>query len=173
MEIEGVAFKEELAEHLRRAMRGYASSVMVISAADRNGTRYAMSVTSATSLTLDPPAMLMCVNRQASCYALLNSGCEFCINVLAVDHLRIARLCTATKGEGRFAAGDWQRDECGVPYLSDAQAAIFCRHDRHISYGTHDIFIGRVRRVIASRPIDPLVYIDGAYKGLRTEALVG
>lgn len=162
---------EILGDKLRSAMRGHASSVSVISAADSGGTRYAMSATSAMSLTLDPPAMLVCINRKVSCYPLLSTGTDFCINILAVDHLPIARLCVVAKGEGRFSSGDWRNDSNGVPYLSDAQAAIFCAQDKRIPYGTHDIFISRVRDVVIRRAIDPLVYVDGYYKALRAGSL--
>ena len=172
MKADSWSLAEILGDKLRTAMRGHASSVSVISAADRSGNRYAMSATSAMSLTLDPPAMLICINRQVSCYPLLSTGTDFCINILAVDHLPIAKLCVVAKGEGRFSSGDWRLDADGVPYLSDAQATIFCVQDKVIPYGTHDIFIGRVRDVLIRRTIDPLIYVDGCYKALEAGALV-
>lgn len=164
---------DDVSPLLKQAMRGLASSVALISAADKSGARVAMAATSVTALTMEPPAMLVCVNRNTSSYPTLREGGDFCINVLAVDHLPLAQLCSGSaKGEERFASGLWERDSLGVPYLNDAQAAIVCSQDKRIEYGTHDIFIGRVRMVHLPRGIDPLVYVDGAYKALQSDPLV-
>jgi flavin reductase (DIM6/NTAB) family NADH-FMN oxidoreductase RutF len=163
---------EQIVGSLKQAMRGLASSVVLISTADADGGRTAMAATSATALTMDPPAMLICINRSVSSYPALLTGADFCINILAIDHLPLARLCSSpARGEARFSEGAWERDEQGVPYLADAQAAIICSQDQRIPYGTHDIFIGKVRGVHLPRGIDPLIYVDGAYKALREDAL--
>lgn len=170
---EAVLFSpEQIAGLLKQAMRGLASSVVLVSTADAEGNRSAMAATSATALTMDPPAMLICINRSVSSYPILRDGADFCINVLAVDHLPLAQLCSGgAKGEARFAEGAWERDAQGVPYLADAQAAIICTQDQRIPYGTHDIFIGKVRSVHLPREIDPLIYVDGVYKSVREGAL--
>lgn len=171
--------EEEIFEHghvaalLKQAMRGLASSVSLISAADKSGARVAMAATSVTALTMEPPAMLACINRNTSSYPTLRDGADFCINILAVDHLPIAQLCSSgAQGEERFANGLWEKDARGVPYLKDAQAAIVCTQSRRIEYGTHDIFIGLVRQVHLPREIDPLVYVDGSYRAVHADPLV-
>jgi len=161
----------ELVEGMRRSMRGLASSVSVLTCRMRDGSRHAMVATSVTSLCLDPPAMLVCVNRSASFHRALAEQQGFCINILGRTHLPVANQCaTGASGEARFAGGDWLSDESGIPYLADAQAAILCTQEQRMSYGTHDIVIGRVRDVRLAGTVDPLLYADGAFCWLHRES---
>lgn len=165
MMTEAVAGTEELAAKLKGAMRGFAQSVVIITTIDDAGVRYAMAATAVTPLSMDPPSMLICVNRTVSSYKILEGGANFCLNILGVDQQDIARCCGgAAKGEERFATGHWETDEHGLPYAADAQAVISCHQRQRISYGSHDIFIGDVRSVRLADTVDPLIYLDGAYR---------
>lgn len=155
----------ELASALKTAMRGFAQSVVIITTIDDDGARYAMAATAVTPLSMDPPSMLICVNRTVSSYKILEGGANFCLNILGVEQEDVAKCCGgAAKGEERFAVGRWQNDENGLPFLVDAQAAISCHQRERISYGSHDIFIGDVQAVRLSGTTDPLIYLDGAYR---------
>ena len=154
-----------LGASLRQAMRGLAKSVVIITMIDSEGRRHAMAATAVSPVTMTPPSMLFCINRDASSYSTLLGGADFCINILAFEHLELARLCGGgAKGEARFNTGAWAQDESSVPYLRDAQASVICAQDQRIPYGTHDIFIGIVRKVAFSDSIDPLIYANGSYK---------
>ncbi|UTP26514.1 flavin reductase family protein [Burkholderia sp. FXe9] len=145
------------------AMRRLARSVTVISSA-HDGRRYSMSATAVDSLSTDPPSLLICINRSASLYPPLDAGAGFCVNVLSAAHEGIAIDCSGRlKGEARFTTGDWHTSALGVPYLRDAQASLVCEQDGRFEYGTHTVFIGRIREVLMSGDVDPLVYLDGAY----------
>lgn len=150
---------------LKLAMRGFAQSVVIVSTVGEDGVRHAMAATAVTPLSMDPPSMLICINRSVSSHPVLESGAHFALNILHKEQLDVARACGgAEKGEARFASGNWQADEQGVPYLADAQAAIICHQRQRISYGSHDIFIGDVQSVLLADHADPLVYFDGAYR---------
>lgn len=158
---------------LRLAMRGLAKSVTLISTIGDTGQRHVMPATAVTPVSMAPPSMLFCINRDASSYPTLLAGAGFCINILGQNHLDLAHHCSVgAKGEARFEQGSWHRDESGLPYLADAQAAIICAQDHRSSYGSHDIFIGLVSRVHFGCEIDPLVYAEGVYTGLADQALV-
>jgi flavin reductase (DIM6/NTAB) family NADH-FMN oxidoreductase RutF len=152
-----------LRDDMLMAMRRMARSVAVISC--RHGERrYSMSVTAVDSLSADPPSLLICINRNASIYPPLDAGADFCINLLAADHRDIAVDCSGRlKGEERFTSGEWEDDVLGVPCLRDAQANLVCRQDGRFDYGTHAVFIGRLREVRLAGEVSPLVYVDGAY----------
>lgn len=152
-----------LRDDMLKAMRRMARSVAVISC--RHGEqRYSMSVTAVDSLSADPPSLLICINRGASIYPPLDAGADFCINLLAADHRDIAVDCSGRlKGEQRFTSGQWDDDLLGVPCLRDAQANLFCEQDGRFDYGTHAVFIGRLREVRLAGEVSPLVYVDGAY----------
>jgi flavin reductase (DIM6/NTAB) family NADH-FMN oxidoreductase RutF len=152
------------------AMRRLARSVAVISCA-HEGRRFSMSVTAVDSLSTEPPSLLICINRSASLHPPLDAGADFCVNVLSARHESIAIDCSGRlKGEARFTTGDWQTSGHGVPFLRDAQASLVCAQDGRFEYGTHTVFIGRVKEVRTSGDVDPLVYVDGAYTTRGTPA---
>lgn len=162
----------EVADSLRLAMRGLAKSVTLISTADKSGRRHVMAATAVSSVSMAPPSMLFCINRDASSYLALLEGADFCINILAKDHLSLAHHCSmVAKGEARFEHGNWAHADSGIPYLAEAQASIFCTQDHRMPYGSHDVFFGLVNKVHFGHEIDPLVYAGGVYKGLEAQQL--
>jgi flavin reductase len=147
----------------RDAMRRFATTVSVISCAS-GGCRHGMSATAVTSLSVDPPALLVCVNKSTATHRVLSRGGRFCVNVLRSFHSQVSQAFSGKlKGEDRFRVGAWQETDDGLPFLGDAQANLFCEIDRITDYGTHTIFIGRVYSAIVHADVDPLLYQDGKY----------
>jgi flavin reductase (DIM6/NTAB) family NADH-FMN oxidoreductase RutF len=147
----------------RFAMRRLASAVGVVTALGE-GARVGMTASSITSLTINPAALLVCVNRSARLHACLGIGAPFCVNILASAQREIsAAFAGGLAGEARFASGVWTPDERGVSRLDDAQANISCSVDRMFAYGTHSIVIGRVEAVRTAGAVDPLIFQDGHY----------
>ncbi|WP_321816082.1 MULTISPECIES: flavin reductase family protein [unclassified Paraburkholderia] len=154
---------EPLRADMLLAMRRLARSVAVISCCDGER-RYSMSATAVDSLSTEPPSLLICINQSSSMYPPLAAGADFCVNLLAASQQDIAIDCSGRlKGEARFTSGDWQRSEQSVPYLDGAQANLLCTQDGRFDYGTHTVFIGKLREVKLSGDIEPLLYVDGAY----------
>lgn len=155
---------ENIADNLKGAMRGFAQSVVIITTLGDDGVRYAMAATAVTPVSMDPPSMLICVNRTASAHRILEGGAHFCLNILSATQADVGKSCAVSRGDGRFAVGDWRTDEDGLPYLADAQAVIVCHQRQVTAYGSHDIIVGDVQSVRLSGEIDPLIYLDGAYR---------
>ncbi|MEM7017168.1 MAG: flavin reductase family protein [Pseudomonadota bacterium] len=158
----------DLAANLKLAMRRLAATVNVISAIDGEGQRHAMTATAVTSLSAEPPSLLICVNKSASIHDVLQAGAGFCINVLFSEHQELSNVCSGSlEGEARFAVGEWDSETgSNMPYLVDAQANLFCDNDDTKIYGSHTIFIGKIRDVKVREAISPLIYVDGAYAEL-------
>jgi flavin reductase (DIM6/NTAB) family NADH-FMN oxidoreductase RutF len=155
---------EQLIADAKLALRRLASSVSVVTCRD-DGQNYAMTATSVSALSMEPPSMLVCVNRSAAFHRALNRADDFAINVLSRAHVDISRLCSGGAGpEGRFNVGDWDT-RAAAPVLIDAQAAIVCRKDKALDYGTHTVFMGRIVSISTSGDVDPLIYLDGQYTG--------
>jgi len=153
----------ELGDAFRKAMRRIASTVSVITAAD-SGQRHGMTVTSVTSVSMNPPSLLTCINQKTKLHRLLLLSDMFCVNVLHREHVDLSQAFSGGRPhEERFASGEWASDAAGIPYLVDAQANLFCRRTAFVSYGTHTIFIGEVEHVAIRERIDPLVYLDAVY----------
>lgn len=153
----------DLAEQTRYALRRLAKAVVVITCAHEGG-RHAMAATAVSELSMDPPSMLVCVNKTASLHRPLSAGAGFCINILNHQQESIARACGGqVKGEERFSFGSWEKASFDIPVLAGAQASIVCTNETAVEYGTHCIFIGRVVEVRAHGDVEPLVYVDGRY----------
>ncbi|ONH49859.1 flavin reductase domain-containing protein [Pseudomonas cedrina subsp. cedrina] len=155
--------EESIVEDFKLALQRLAKAVAVITTADKHG-RYAMSATAVSELSMDPPSMLICVNKSASLYPVLESGAPFIINILHHQQTDISIACSGkVKGEARFQVGNWIETASGVHRLSGAQASIICQNVKTIEFGTHAIFIGEVKEVFIESTPDPLVYVDRRY----------
>jgi len=163
----------EIATALRIGLRGLAKAVTVIGC--RHGpTRYAMTATAVNEVSMDPPSMLICVNRRASLFAALSDGAHFSINILQASQAEISALCSGkARGEARFAVGSWRNSPLGPPYLLEAQSSFVCRNVSKLEFGTHGIFVGQVEQVHLREQNDPLVYMDGRYGAFRCRTGIG
>lgn len=157
------AVPEDLPALFRAAMRRLAASVSVVVARGDNGP-VGIAATSITSLTVDPPAVLVCVNRTTSLHALLVPTAPLSINLLARGQSDVsAAFGGGVPHEERFNVGRWDRGANGLPALLGAQANLECVIDVMLAYGTHSIVIARVIRATVSEAVDPLIFRDGGY----------
>ena len=144
------------------AMRFLASSVSVISAKNSSGSLFAMTASSVTSLTMDPPSILVCVNNGATIHDALTKGENLCINILQKNQQEISNICSSKELESkRFQNDFW--DVSDIPFIKDAQANIFCKVDETFAYYTHKIVIGSVTHSQSADTFNTLMYADGGY----------
>jgi flavin reductase (DIM6/NTAB) family NADH-FMN oxidoreductase RutF len=146
----------------RHAMRTLASAVSVVTTA-HEGRRHGMTVTAVSSVSMDPPSLLVCINRAAGLHAPLLATRRFCLNILRADQAELAQAFGGGRaGEQRFALGDWREAE-GLPCLDGAQANVLCEVDGVFRYATHSIVVGLVTAVRVADVVTPLIYQDGRY----------
>ena len=157
---------EDAGRLFRLAMRRVAATVNIVTiAADRGP--MGMTATAVSSLSTDPASLLVCVNQSASMHDSLALAPFFCVNVLHQSQLDMARTFSDSRlRDVRFAHEAWRTDETGCPYLPEAQASITCERSQLVAFATHTICIGMVKAVRVREDIDPLVYLDGAFKSL-------
>jgi flavin reductase (DIM6/NTAB) family NADH-FMN oxidoreductase RutF len=155
---------KSVSEAMRLGMRRLASGVCVISARIA-GENFGMTASSVTSVSDNPPSLLVCINKMVSQQQYFSKrGNIFSVNILGVGHEDISNLCAGREpGRDRFSIGDWHHDRPS-PYLMDAQAVFFCETDMLISYGTHQIVIAHIKSVkMGDVEFAPLLYADGDY----------
>jgi flavin reductase len=153
-----------LCEDFRKAMRRVASTVNVISI-NVDGQPMGITATAVSSISLDPPSLLVCINRAASLHAPMGDMSHFRVNVLHREQEAIARMFADRSQHAlRFLSG-WDLGGSGAPVLIDAQATILCRKIDSHSFATHSIFIGVVEEAAARLEVEPLIYLDGRYGG--------
>lgn len=150
------------------AISQHVSSVCVI-ATEHEGQRYGLTATAVSSVTADPPRLLVCVNKSGQTHEKILAAGRFCVNVLAEDQDAVAMVFAGMGGKDidRFATGDWGRLQTGAPVLAGASAVFDCRLGETLGQSTHSIFFGDVVAV-ASRPgADTLLYGARRFRQLR------
>ena len=156
---------EVTANDFRNAMRQLTGGVSVITAGkgrDISG----MTVTSVSSLAVDPPSLIVSLNRESSSWPLVKRFGFFGVNILTSDQIEIAERFTGKgglKGADRFAGAQWTTRASGVPLLADALAAIDCEVEDVVERHSHAIVIGRVLDVAVSARTAALAYWQGRY----------
>ena len=136
---EVVPAHEQLAAHTRLALRRLASAVAVVTCRDGQ-TRHAMTATAVNAMSMQPPSMIVCVNRSSAFHAAISRAGCFAINILHRGQAHISAGCGGkARGEDRFNIGGWG-EEHGVPVLEDAQAHIVCAKEDRFDYGSHRFF---------------------------------
>ena len=156
---------EVTASDFRNAMRQLTGGVSVVTAG-RGRDISGMTVTSVSSLSVDPPALIVSVNRESSSWPLVKRYGFFGVNILTSDQLDIAERFTGKgglKGVDRFAGARWLTRASGVPLLADALAAIDCEVEDIVERHSHAIIIGRVLDVTVSPRTAALAYWQGQY----------
>jgi flavin reductase (DIM6/NTAB) family NADH-FMN oxidoreductase RutF len=160
------------ARTLRDAFGGFATGVTIITATASDGTPIGLTANSFTSLSLDPPLLLVCIANNANSASVLKSASHFAVNVLHIDQLATSNRF-AGKGEDRFASTPWMPGETGVPLLLESLSVFECsQHGLHDG-GDHFILIGNVLSATFETERDPLLYFRGSYRLLEAAKATG
>jgi flavin reductase (DIM6/NTAB) family NADH-FMN oxidoreductase RutF len=149
---------------VKRALRGLAGGVSVITAG-RGDDRTGATVTSATGLSMDPPTMIVNINKSSSSWPVIQRHGHFCVNILADGQHEIANRFAGiggVKGVARYEGAEWTTLVSGAPVLADALAAIDCEVEEVIERHSHAIILGRALAVL-NMDGESLVYHKGGY----------
>ena len=152
---------------LRLAMRRWASGVTVVSSqygADRHG----MTVSSFTSVSLEPPLVLVSLEIGKRTHRLVKQSGVYAVSILGQSHQRISDLFAGreTDSEDRFADLETYTLRSGAPLLLDSLAGFDCEVVAAHDAGTHTLFIGKVTAVQLGPGGPPLLYYNRAYRRL-------
>jgi flavin reductase len=157
----------------KQSMRLLAGGVCIVASA-RNGERLGLTMTAVCSLTVDPPTLIVCVNRHASAHAMMRSTKRISVNMLGSDHVELAELFSSSsvKGAERFDCTKWTDMASGVPALIDALAVLDCDIFEEMSVGQHSVFFCEVKASRLQPEKKPLVHFNREFCGL-LPALIG
>ena len=145
----------------RRVLGSFASGVTVITTCNHAGQPKGMTVSAFSSVSLDPPLILVCIDRKAECHPDLQSDRRFAVNILGEAQREMSRRFAA-KDVDRFAGVHVRRGALGLPLLEDALGSLECRVVGEHPAGDHTIFVGEVEAA-SVRPEAPLVHFRGRY----------
>ena len=150
-------------DNFRLAMRRYIYSVSIMSNKDNADNPNAITVSSVTSISMDPPSLLICINKSSRIHNSIELESKFCINLLNNKQEDLSNICSdEDMYDQRFKDENWNLDN--IPFLKNAQANIFCKVDKLTSYHTHTVVIGLVEDANYADEISTLTYVDGEYK---------
>ena len=147
----------------RRALGSFATGVVVVTAPDVEGGHRGITVNSFSSLSLDPPLVLFCLDKAAWSFGAFAGAELFAINILRQDQQDLSvRFSTAAIDKWEGVAYDlWQGD---LPVLRGCLANIACRREQVHEGGDHTIIVGRVEGLHVAGEGEPLVYFQGGYR---------
>ncbi|HEV2261027.1 MAG TPA: flavin reductase family protein [Candidatus Rubrimentiphilum sp.] len=148
-------------EAFKTAMRHFPTGVTVVTSL-RHGEPRGVTVSAFSSVSLDPPLVLICINRTARSYLFISESKIFCVNILAGDQQAMAERFAAKIRDGQFENVAFERAATGAPVLTGVVAYVDCEVAEEHHAGSHSVFIGRVV-ACASRTGSPLGYYNGAF----------
>ena len=157
------ADKALTSNEFRQLMSRFASGITVLTAVDGRARPHGMTVSAFSSLSLDPPLVLVCVDRSATMLDVLDAATHFAVNILAEGQESVSRRFSLEEMELRFEGVGNSPGIGGVPVLHGALATLECRRSARHDAGDHAIFIGEVVGGTLDPAGRPLVYYAGAY----------
>jgi len=146
----------------RTLLSRFLSGVTVVTTSDDEGRPHGMTVSSFCSLSLEPPLVLVCIDRTASMHDLLTSAETFAVNILAGDQEVLSRRFADVGIEARFDGVSWSPSSAG-PLIDGAHATLECRRVARHPGGDHTIIIGEVLGGSTALRGSPLLYYRGGY----------
>lgn len=153
---------------LRNALGTFATGVTIVTTMMPTGEPIGFTANSFTSVSLDPPLILVCIAKSAAGYAAYTSADAFCVNILSEDQRDLSGTF-AQRGTDKFIGVGWRQGQTGSPILDGGVGHFDCDMHQLVDAGDHAILIGRVVGYDANDDA-PLCYHRGKYAGLEPVA---
>lgn len=152
-------------DSFRSVLGRFASGITVVTTRDAEQRDVGMTVSAFCSVSLDPPLVQVCVDREASLHAAMLTTTRYGVSILAAEQEALSRRFATAESARRFDGIGYRRGESGVVLLDDALAHLECRIVASHESGDHTIFVGEVESATA-RNARPLLYYRGGYAQL-------
>jgi flavin reductase (DIM6/NTAB) family NADH-FMN oxidoreductase RutF len=151
-------------QELRRVMGHFATGVTVITTKDKDGTPQGLTANAFMSLSLNPPLVLISVDKGATCYACFEAGNGFTVNFLGEEQEEISKRF-ATKGIDKFSGVQWHPGRNGAAIIDGVIGSVECKITQCHDGGDHTIVVGEILNVSATGD-RPLLFFKGKYQRL-------
>jgi flavin reductase (DIM6/NTAB) family NADH-FMN oxidoreductase RutF len=149
----------------RKALTKLVYPVAIVSGLDSANNNYAITVSSLTSVSFEPPSILVCINKESSFSSAVKINNFININLLNNSQKEISTICSnPAKKVERFDNQFWSYDENNVPYLKSSQSVLFSNIESYILFGTHYIVVMKIFKTLNfSNSFKPLLYGNQKY----------
>ncbi|MDI1347879.1 flavin reductase family protein [Aquabacterium sp.] len=149
----------------RQALGNYPTGVTIVTTKDDDGTPRGLTANSFTSVSLDPPLILVCLGKTTASHPVFMQSEAFAVNFLADDQRDVSGLF-ASKSPDKFGQAAWREGHTGSPLIDGSVAWFDCTVHQRVDAGDHTILIGQVAEM-GQRTARPLGYCQGAYVGFQ------
>ena len=160
--LSGAASKPPQPVDIRLVMRYFASAVTVVTGSLDSGELFGLTVSAFTSVSLEPPLVLICIRNESFATNLLTKSMRYCVNILAEDQRPIAEKFSLAGEGGRFQNLDFYMGKGGSPIIRGTIGYVDCKIVEVIPGGDHTIFMGEAVDVSAEEK-QPLLYLNRRY----------
>lgn len=149
----------------RRVLGCFATGVTVVTARAPSGRNWGITINSFSSVSLEPPLILFCLDRETPSFDSFCGAGRFAVNVLrAEQHSLSVRFATAAADKWNGIPYDlWPED---LPVLRGCLANLACRREAVYDGGDHVIIVGRVEQIETAGDGDPLIYFQSGYRSI-------
>ena len=151
-------------KELRRAMGHFATGVTIITTKGADGTPYGLTANAFTSLSLDPPLCIVCVDRKAESFAHFYDSKVFTVNILTTGQEDLSNRFAKSGGD-KFTGVATIPSHCGAPLIAGALAHMECAITDTLEGGDHVIHVGLIEHADI-RDGEPLCFFQGRYRRL-------
>ncbi|MEO5931505.1 MAG: flavin reductase family protein [Candidatus Kapaibacterium sp.] len=154
-------------DDLKQALRQFASGVTIVTA-EHDGELFGITVSAFTSISLDPPIIMVSINTASAIAASITEAEHFGVHILAEDQDGLsARFAESLPGEEKYRDLTMEPGPSGAPAITGVLAALDCVLDQTLLVGTHMLMFGRVVRAVSRpEPGSPLLYYHRSYRKL-------
>ena len=145
----------------RLACGHFATGVSIVTMRDTDGERHGLTANSFTSVSLDPPLILVCVDKRIATYPVMERAGGWLVNILTDEQEELSRRF-ATPDIDKFAGMKTEDGPYGAPRIASSLAYLAARAYAQYDGGDHGIFVGEVTEIEYTEG-DPLVFYKGMY----------
>ena len=157
-----------LADGFRDAMSLLAGTVAVITAGGGEHRR-GLTATAVCSVAVQPPTMLVCVNRYGEAHRAISEAARYCVNLLSEADQPVADAFAGKSGRAgaeKFSGAEWVDMPSGAPALASAMVSLDCEVVEALEAHTHTVFFGEVRGIRQGKGVAPLLHFGRRYRNL-------
>jgi flavin reductase (DIM6/NTAB) family NADH-FMN oxidoreductase RutF len=149
-------------DHFRQVLSHFAAGVTVVTTLDRARQPHGLTATAFSSVSLEPPLALVCIDKKAETYEHFDPAGIFAVNFLSLDQRDVSQRF-AKHGGDKFSATAWRRGELGTPILEGTIGHVECRIVHRYDGGDHTIYVGQIESAAFCEG-QPLLHFRHAYR---------
>ncbi len=151
-------------DEFKEALSLFASGVTIVTTKDTDGNLHGLTVSAFCSLSLDPPLILVCIDKNTGSHHAFEESGGFIVNVLKENQAHLSAHF-ASPIKNKFAEIDFTSNEKNFPVLNDVLVNLECILKNSLDGGDHTIFVGQIEKSRISKG-KPLIYCEGDYRTL-------